>query len=219
MEYPKLEKLVLKDGVERVETLDTSVLDPDVEGWFDFQDVYAEIADELPTKGVFVEIGSWMGKSTIFMAKCLQFFNKGTVFYCVDTWEGSVSASLGSVESDFYVKRLEEIKKLGKTPFNLFMENLVKYKVSTQVFPIVKSSVEAARFFSDGSVSGVFIDAGHSYESVLADLYVWYPKLTRPGYFAGHDYYWGEVNLALRKFSSYVGLAVKPIGNSWKIIY
>jgi hypothetical protein len=53
---------------------------------------------------------------------------------------------------------------------------------------IVDLSVEAAKQFEDGYFDFVYIDANHTYESVIADLEAWYPKVRKGGMIAGHDY-------------------------------
>ena len=49
-------------------------------------------------------------------------------------------------------------------------------------------SVKAAEYFSTGELDAVFIDADHSYESVLSDIDAWYPKVRSGGVLSGHDY-------------------------------
>lgn len=49
-------------------------------------------------------------------------------------------------------------------------------------------SVNAAKHQADGSLDFVFIDADHTYESVLADIDAWLPKVRSGGILAGHDY-------------------------------
>lgn len=50
-----------------------------------------------------------------------------------------------------------------------------------------ESSIEGAKRFPDNYFDFVYIDAGHSYESVMEDLNAWYPKLKVGGIICGHD--------------------------------
>lgn len=49
-------------------------------------------------------------------------------------------------------------------------------------------SVDMAGLVNDASLGFIYLDAGHSYEDVLADLHAWFPKLMTGGVMAGHDY-------------------------------
>lgn len=54
---------------------------------------------------------------------------------------------------------------------------------------IWKPSVEAAKEVPDGWADFIFIDAGHSYEAVRADIDAWKSKVCDGGWFGGHDYH------------------------------
>ena len=43
---------------------------------------------------------------------------------------------------------------------------------------------QAAGRFVDGSLDVIYLDANHTYEFVLRDLYTWFPKLRRGGLFS-----------------------------------
>lgn len=49
-------------------------------------------------------------------------------------------------------------------------------------------STVAATYLGDGSLDLVFIDAGHRYEPVHADMLAWKPKVRPGGVLCGHDY-------------------------------
>lgn len=56
----------------------------------------------------------------------------------------------------------------------------------------------------DGSIDVVYIDGDHSYESVLQDCELWYPKIKSGGFLCGHDYSshtkWKDVKRAVDVF-------------------
>jgi predicted O-methyltransferase YrrM len=147
-------------------------------------------ATELPKNGVIIEIGSFMGLSSIIMASALLSNNNYKAkIYCVDTWEGSPEH-----------KNLDEVK--SKQLYEIFLENIKKYKVNSIIYPIRKPSVEAANEFEDLSADFIFIDGDHSYESCYSDLVSWYPKLKEGGILFGHDCVPGSgVSEAVEKFS------------------
>jgi hypothetical protein len=58
----------------------------------------------------------------------------------------------------------------------------------TLVIPLKMPSLEAAEHFEDESLDFVFLDAGHDYQSISADIDAWLPKVIPGGTLAGHDY-------------------------------
>lgn len=64
---------------------------------------------------------------------------------------------------------------------------------------IRKTSAEAINEFDNESLDFVYIDADHSYNAVLSDLTIWYPKIKRGGILSGHDFQ--QVKEAIVEFS------------------
>ena len=61
-----------------------------IQGWFAFRTAYEDAVARAPeAKAQFVEVGSWKGRSTVFMANAIAGSGKDILFYAVDTWEGS----------------------------------------------------------------------------------------------------------------------------------
>jgi hypothetical protein len=147
------------------------------DGYFTYPQLYSEFVNELKDDSVFVEVGSWKGKSIAYLG--VEVINSGKKIKCyaVDTWKGSPEHT-----DDPYVKtdRL----------YSLFMVNM--QPVSSVVTAIRKPSTEAAIDFEDESVDIVFIDACHEYACVKEDIAAWLPKVKKGGIISGHDYYWGE---------------------------
>jgi len=52
-----------------------------------------------------------------------------------------------------------------------------------------RESGDAAKILAEESLDFVFIDADHTFDAVLRDLKVWYPKVRRGGIVSGHDWY------------------------------
>jgi hypothetical protein len=56
---------------------------------------------------------------------------------------------------------------------------------------------EAAANFADGSLDLIYLDANHTYEYVLRDLLLWFPKLRPGGLFVCNDFF--EAEMAARQ--------------------
>jgi len=147
-----------------------------IHGWFDFDNIYKERIAQVNASAHFVEVGSWKGKSSAFM--CVEIFNsnKTIKFDCVDIWTGA--GEVGEYDKDSAVK--------SQTLYYEFLKNMEPVK--NLYTPIREWSDKAASLYEDNSLDFVFIDAGHSYENVLADINAWLPKVKKGGVIAGHDY-------------------------------
>lgn len=155
----------------------------DIPGWFDYADLYDAIAAELPEDGVFVEVGSWMGRSICAMAGKAP---KGASLFAVDTFKGSDEEEHKAI-----------IAKEGGSIRGVFDRNLVKLGLASRITAIEAHSVDAAKTFSDGSLDAVFIDAEHTSEAVAADIAAWLPKVKPGGIIAGHDFDYEGVKAAV----------------------
>lgn len=133
-----------------------------------------------------VELGSWLGKSTLFLAALLP--ENGKV-YAVDHWKGST-------EHQGYIWHNEL-----KTLYKQFLSNVIHAKLVHKVIPMKMTTLEAAKSL-DVKPDLVYVDASHQEEDVYQDLKHWYP-LTK--ILCGDDFNWGKemgypVQKALRRF-------------------
>jgi len=182
-----------------------------IPGWFDFQDIYSDVVRSIRNEGYVVEVGSFLGKSTAYMAVEIARTGKNITFDVVDTWEGTQDETINSKEQANIIASLD-----GKL-YEQFLSNIMP--VREFVCPIRRPSVEAAQGYPDGSLDMVFIDAAHDYESVKADIAAWYPKVRLSGVLAGHDYEtnWPGVMQAVNEFAVTNNYNVELLGNSWRI--
>jgi hypothetical protein len=150
------------------------------EDWMDFQDLYLEMVKIYPDNSHFVEVGSWKGRSSSFMAVEIIKSGKKIKFDCIDPWMGDLD-SLGDVYDPFVPK--------NTNPEWLYLEFMNNIKpVSSSINPIRLKSTEAAVMYEDRSLDFVFIDGSHEYQDVKEDLSFWYNKVKRGGTISGHDY-------------------------------
>lgn len=159
----------------------------DVPGWCDFAWLYAAQVVAARPGARLVEVGSWLGKSAITMARMIRASGKDVAFGVVDTFRGSS-------DSEHFAALLAAN---GGSVRAAFEANLARHGVSDLVEVCEAPSVEAARRVPDGSLDFVFIDADHAYESVCADIDAWLPKVRPGGTLAGHDYHYMGVAAAV----------------------
>ena len=131
------------------------------ENWFDYENVYRDAVNSAKDGAVFVEVGSWKGKSAAFMAVEIINSGKKIQFYSIDDW------SLGGTKEEFY-KNIEPVKEY--------------------IGVIDSISWEAARIFADNSIDFCFLDGAHDYDGVKKDISAFMPKVKIGGIMAGHDY-------------------------------
>lgn len=116
-------------------------------------------------EGAIVEIGSWKGRSTIWLAKGSQ-KGSGKKVYAVDPHTGSA----------------EHIEKYGSdiNTYTDFLKNIEQAGVKDLVIPVRKTGAEFSKEFKN-PVELIFIDGDHSYEGVCEDFKNWFPKMVEGG--------------------------------------
>jgi predicted O-methyltransferase YrrM len=129
--------------------------------------------------GDAVEIGSYLGASSCYIAEGLLCQGKGTL-HCVDTWKN------------------DAMSEGHRDTFREFQSNTVFYK--NIIVPYRGHSAEIARNFGR-KISFLFVDADHSYDGVREDWLRWSPFLEPNSFVALHDIGWAEgVKRVLEEF-------------------
>src|SRR5262245_42998448 len=138
-----------------------------IEGWLsDAQGCALFRAAAATTgKGRIVEIGSWKGRSTAWLAAGARL--SGARVFAVDPHTGSREDPDAATLAEFHA-------------------NLSRAGVAAHVEPLVMTSAEAARAF-DAPIELLFIDGDHTYDAVRLDADLWLPKLVEGGTVMFHD--------------------------------
>lgn len=140
-----------------------------------------DYALESSTRGAVLEIGSYCGKSTIYLGlACRQ--NNGTV-YALDHHRGSEEHQQGEFfhDPELFDNNVGQFDTFGE-----FRRNIAGAGLNDVVVPVVAGSEAAARHWQT-PLAMVFIDGGHSLEAALTDYRCWTAHLARGGILAIHD--------------------------------
>jgi hypothetical protein len=162
-----------------------------VKGWLSIgeQTLLYDLAQQVPSEGTIVELGSWMGRSTILLGAGSLSKPRATI-YAVDLF-----ANIG-VTSNLYQPFLD-----AEDPdyFPRFEENIRAAGVDSVVVPIRGETVEAASRWDGPRIDLLFIDADHSFEGVRGDFLAWVPHCRIGARCAFHDYF-NMADLGVRPF-------------------
>lgn len=140
-----------------------------------------EHASRASRSGPVLEIGSYCGKSTIYLGLACRDTNS-TVF-ALDHHRGSEEHQKGEF---FHDPDLYDSKEDVMDSFREFRRNITNAGLDEFVVPVVAGSDSAARHWQT-PLAMVFIDGGHSLDAALTDYRCWMPHLKRGGILAIHD--------------------------------
>ena len=142
--------------------------------------LYALTLETAPV-GPALEIGSYCGKSTVYLAAAAA--RADGLVYAVDHHQGSEEHQPGEEYHDPALYRAEDGVM---DSFAEFRRTLRRAGLEGYVVPIVAPSGRAARYWHT-PLGLVFIDGGHSEEAAHTDYRAWAPWVAPGGVLAIHD--------------------------------
>lgn len=154
-----------------------------VKGFLDADEGAALYAAALEAAhlGPCLEIGSYCGKSTVYLGQACK--NSGAILYAIDHHRGSEEHQLGE---EYHDPQLYDVQFEKMDSFREFRHTLARAQLEDVVVPIVAPSALAARHWAT-PLGMVFIDGGHSMAAALTDYRCWAPHIVRGGLLAIHD--------------------------------
>ena len=147
-----------------------------------------------------VEIGSWLGMSTRFIAQRLAPEGK---LYAIDTWKGTSGETWHEQDA-----RLSYL-------YQLFLSNVKHEQLTDIIIPVRMESLEAAMALNI-KADLIYIDAAHDTKSVFNDIIAWYPHLEPDGIMCGDDWEWETVKIAVTSAAQILGKQVYSEGYFWR---
>ena len=136
---------------------------------------------ECARRGPCLEIGSYCGKSTVYLGTACQ--RAGAVLFAVDHHRGSEEHQPGE---EYHDPQLYDPAAGLMDSFRAFRATLRRAGLEDTVVPVVAPTRVAARQWAT-PLSLVFIDGGHSLEAALVDYRAWSTHVVPGGILAIHD--------------------------------
>ncbi len=154
---------------------------PNVEGWLTTGE--GETLALLAQNRVVLEIGSYLGRSTICMARTAK------IVYALDWHRG-----------DWSVRRnLKKDEQKEEDTLFQFLQNLELYGVREKVIPLVACTNQLTSVLGSSWADLIFVDGAHDTESVKADLRLALRCLKSGGVIALHDWHYVDVQQAAQE--------------------
>lgn len=144
-------------------------------------DVY-RLAATWPAEGDVVELGSWVGLTTSYLAEACRVRGGGRV-YAVDTFEGTKEGGTHYASVDRH----------GGGTLDAFHEQLKRADVQDFVTPLIGYTHEVVEDYPGRPIRFLLIDADHSYDGVRRDYECWFPLVAPGGLIVFHDYLMSDV--------------------------
>ncbi|MFT7245001.1 MAG: putative O-methyltransferase YrrM [Candidatus Azotimanducaceae bacterium] len=131
--------------------------------------------------GPALEIGSYCGKSTVYLGQACK--EAMSTLFALDHHRGSEEHQLGE---EYHDPELYDAGVGKMDTFKLFRDTVSRAKLDDHVVPLVAGSAVVARNWQT-PLGMVFIDGGHSLEAAQTDYACWSVHVARGGILAIHD--------------------------------
>lgn len=140
-----------------------------------------ETALQASKSGPCLEIGSYCGKSTVYLGSACK--TNSSVLFSIDHHSGSEEQQPGE---EYFDPDLYDPQSGCIDTFREFRKTIIRAGIEDAVVPIVCRSDLAARGWAT-PLSLVFIDGGHAYETVYSDYNAWAGHVMPGGWLLIHD--------------------------------
>ncbi len=154
-----------------------------IKGFLDHQEGLAlyELACRASRLGPCLEIGSYCGKSTVYLGTACR--ENNACLFSIDHHRGSEEQQPGE---EYFDPDLFDFETFQVDTFKTFRQTLLNSDLEGTVAPLVCRSDVAARSWRM-PLALVFIDGGHAAETVQLDYQCWAQHVMPGGYLVFHD--------------------------------
>lgn len=127
--------------------------------------------------GDIVEIGSWQGRSTGYLAESIRASGNGRLF-AIDHFKGNAG------KEDQYMIEKEDLSDLKNT----FISNMKRANLWEFINLLNMDCEKAVKRIKENSIRFIFIDGNHSQEGVEKDIRLFLPKMKQGGIIVFDDF-------------------------------
>jgi predicted O-methyltransferase YrrM len=151
-----------------------------VDGWLSRAEeaILFRLARSVPSDQAIVELGSWLGRSTVLLGGASRTGN-GAAIFAVDFFRAAdehrafLESRVGVVARDY---------------LDAFQENMRRAGVADRITPIRSDTAAAGERWAGPPVGLLFLDGDHTYPAVCRDWVSWRGHLAPRARIAFHDY-------------------------------
>lgn len=169
-----------------------------IHGWFSYEYIYKNIVEQADDNSLFVEIGSFKGKSTAYM--CVEIANSGKKirFECIDPMI-ALSHYADSAKND--------VDEWADYNINGFHERLKPVEQYYKLHQML--SGDAVKMFEDKSIDFLLVDGDHTPSAVKKDVLDFLPKMKPGGLIACDDTWSLEIRQAAEEAAAAHGIVAE----------
>ena len=160
-------------------------------GWASNSPAFVDAIEEIKPE-LIIEVGTWMGGSSRTMAELCKIYSNTFEIVCIDTF-------LGSEEMWTRQSYLMSFDHGRPTVYDHFISNTIHAGLTEYITPFPVDSINGFLTLKKFGVVPdlIYIDAGHDYDSVKADLERWSEILRQGGMILGDDWHHPPIKKAV----------------------
>ena len=192
-----LKSLNLKESYSYVKNLNLSKTESPT--WGGKCDIFANLIKKTNPK-IIIELGAFLGDSTITMAKSLKENNINCVIITIDTWLGSQEHWR---KDKCNLLHLYDNFEYGiSSLYNKFITNVLLENVEDYIIPMPITTDTAFDVLNSLNIKSdlIYMDADHREDVIYNDLIKYSRLLNENGVIFGHDLDWVDVKKAVERY-------------------
>lgn len=143
-------------------------------------DMALSVISDFPN-ALSVEIGSYCGKSTVYIGEAVR--KQSGFLVSIDHHYGSEENQPGE---EYFDPDLADAETGGMSSLHIFRQTIRGANLEDFVIPVVAPSRMASQVVA-GEIGFLFIDGGHSMPAALDDYRLWATRVVTGGILAIHD--------------------------------